>query len=64
MKGKERVHFWLEHLVVGVALTESGIFGVGAPFGGKIKSPLLEMLTKEIFSTSRRCKYLGGKQKC
>lgn len=63
MKGKERVHFGPGRLVVGAALTESGLFGVGAPFGGKTRSPLLEVLTKEIFSTSRRHKYSGGRQK-
>lgn len=35
MKGKERIRFWLEHLVEGIVLTESGIPGTGAPSGGK-----------------------------
>lgn len=35
MKGKERIRFWLAHLVEGIVLAESGIPGTGAPSGGK-----------------------------
>lgn len=44
VEGKERIDIWPEHLVAGVALTERGIFGIEAPFGGKIKSSSSEML--------------------
>lgn len=43
MKGKERIHLCMEHQET---LTKSGILGIGAPFGGKIQSALVERLQK------------------
>lgn len=48
MKGEERILFWLEHPVDGVVLPETQILGIGAPFGGPVKSSLLKMLQKKF----------------
>lgn len=46
-EGEERTDVCLELMVAGAALTERGVFGIEAPFGGKIKSSSSEMLQKK-----------------
>lgn len=64
MEGKERIDTWPEHLTVGVALTERGVPGTEAPFGGTIKSSCVGDVTKEAFFSAPKhikVQLMGGR---